>query len=75
MLGNLVKYGDPRKFKWLHINDLNEIQEWSDYYRKNIGIIVDMNNMQDEGILVYWPDSKTYWCTPEELIFVGGRNV
>ena len=74
-LGNLVKYEDPRKFTWLHIHDLDEIKEWSHYYRNNIGIIVDMNNKQDESILVYWPDSKSYWCTEEELIFVGGKHV
>ena len=74
-LGNLVKYADPTGFTWIHNCDLEEIKEWSHYYRNNIGIIVDMNIKEDESVLVYWPDSKSYWCTEEELIFIGGRGV
>ena len=75
MLGTLVKYGNPKDFKWIRKGDLGEIEEWSDYYMKNIGIIVDMNTKQEASILVYWPDSKAYWCTKEELILVSVDNV
>ena len=75
LTGRLVKYGNPKDFKWIHYNDLGEIEEWSDYYMNNIGIIIDTDKQKEENILVYWPDSKAYWCTREELIFIKVDNV